>query len=112
MGLNGKITYVLNRVAALDGASVALVVAAGNGAGGRKDGESQHESSKSMSEHLGFVKVFEGRLVRRTKVCSTEDSAWNLAVFYSHPMQTSMAQSSVFLGVGLLVISLQEFQQF
>lgn len=47
------ITYALSRFAALEAASVAIVVA-GNDAGGCKDGESQHEGRKGTSEHFEF----------------------------------------------------------
>lgn len=63
----------MSRLAALEAASVTLVVVARNNTGGRNDGESQHKGREGTREHLEFVKVSEGCLVRRTKGCSTED---------------------------------------
>ena len=55
--LKRQIAYSHSRVAALDGASVALVgwatvASARKDAGCRKDGESQHEDRGGTSEHV------------------------------------------------------------
>ena len=78
MNLKRYITYGQTQLAAPEVATITLVggaLGAANNAGGRKDGESQHEGREGMSQHLAFVKVFEGNVVRRTKICSTEDFA-------------------------------------